>query len=64
MDWLREIFHRLTDVETLVRVGGLTAMTAVIFAGDRADDRFLPAGDSLLVTAGSSPRRGSLDIWT
>src|SRR6478735_711479 len=32
MDWLKDLFHRLTDVETMVRVGGLTAMTIIVFA--------------------------------
>jgi membrane-associated protein len=64
MDWLREIFHRLTDVETLVRVGGLTAMTAVIFAETGLMIGFFLPGDSLLVTAGVFAAAGHLDIWT
>ncbi len=64
MDWLREIFHRLTDVETLVRVGGLTAMTAVIFAETGLMIGFFLPGDSLLVTAGVFAAAGQLDIWT
>jgi membrane-associated protein len=64
MDWIREIFHRLTDVETLVRVGGLTAMTAVIFAETGLMIGFFLPGDSLLVTAGVFAAAGHLDIWT
>jgi membrane-associated protein len=64
MDWLREIFHRLTDAETLVRVGGLTAMTVVIFAETGLMIGFFLPGDSLLVTAGVFAAAGELDIWT
>jgi membrane-associated protein len=63
MDWLRELFHRLTDVETLVRVGGLTAMTAIVFAETGLMIGFFLPGDSLLVTAGVFAAAGHLDIW-
>jgi len=62
MDWLRELFHRLTDVETLVRVGGLTAMTAIVFAETGLMIGFFLPGDSLLVTAGVFAAAGHLDI--
>src|SRR5215469_15361111 len=64
MDWLRELFHRLTDVETLVRVGGLTAMTAIVFAETGLLVGFFLPGDSLLVTAGVFAAAGHLDIRT
>ena len=63
MDWLRELFHRLTDVETLVRVGGLTAMTAIVFAETGLMVGFFLPGDSLLVTAGVFAAAGHLNIW-
>jgi len=63
MDWLKELFHKLTDVETLVRVGGLTAMTAVIFAETGLMIGFFLPGDSLLVTAGVFAAAGQLNIW-
>jgi membrane-associated protein len=64
MDWLREIFNRLTDVETLVRVGGLTAMTAIIFAETGLMVGFFLPGDSLLVTAGVFAAAGHFHIVT
>jgi membrane-associated protein len=63
MDWLKDIFHKLTDVETLVRVGGLTAMTAIIFAETGLMIGFFLPGDSLLVTAGVFAATGQLNIW-
>jgi len=64
MDWLKELFHKLTDVETLVRVGGLTAMTAIVFAETGLMVGFFLPGDSLLVTAGVFAAAGQLNIWT
>jgi membrane-associated protein len=63
MDWLKDLFHKLTDVETLVRVGGLTAMTAIIFAETGLMIGFFLPGDSLLVTAGVFAATGQLNIW-
>jgi len=63
VDWLRETFHKLTDVETLVRVGGLTAMTAIVFAETGLMIGFFLPGDSLLVTAGVFAATGQLNIW-
>ena len=62
MDWLKEIFHKLTDVETLVRVGGLTAMTIIVFAETGLLIGFFLPGDSLLVTAGVFAGTGQLNI--
>jgi membrane-associated protein len=64
MEWIRELFHRLTDVETLVRVGGLTAMTAIVFAETGLMVGFFLPGDSLLVTAGVFAAAGHLNIWS
>ena len=64
MDWLKDLFHKLTDVENLVRVGGLTAMTAIIFAETGLMIGFFLPGDSLLVTAGVFAATGQLNIWT
>jgi membrane-associated protein len=63
MEWLKDLFHRLTDVETLVRVGGLTAMTAIVFAETGLMIGFFLPGDSLLVTAGVFAATGQLNIW-
>src|SRR6476646_1864338 len=62
MDWLKDLFHRLTDVETMVRVGGLTAMTIIVFAETGLLVGFFLPGDSLLVTAGVFAGTGQLNI--
>ncbi len=64
MDWLKELFYKLTDVETLIRVGGLSAMTAIVFAETGLMVGFFLPGDSLLVTAGVFAAAGQLNIWT
>lgn len=63
MDWLKDLFHKLTDVETLIRVGGLTAMTAIVFAETGLLVGFFLPGDSLLVTAGVFAATGKLNVW-
>src|SRR5437588_11348174 len=62
MDWLKDLFHKLTDVETLVRVGGVTAMTAIVFAETGLMVGFFLPGDSLLVTAGVFAATGQFHI--
>ena len=62
MHWLTSLWHRLTDVEGLVRVGGLTAMTAIVFAETGLMVGFFLPGDSLLVTAGVFASAGHLPI--
>ena len=62
MHWLTQLFHQLTDVETLVRVGGLTAMTAIVFAETGLMVGFFLPGDSLLVTAGVFAATGQFNI--
>jgi len=52
MEWLKHLFHQLTDVETMVRVGGLPTITAIIFAETGLLVGFFLPGDSLLFTAG------------
>jgi membrane-associated protein len=62
MEWFKQIFHQLTDVETLVRVGGLTAMTIIVFAETGLLVGFFLPGDSLLVTAGVFAAIGQVNI--
>jgi membrane-associated protein len=52
MHQLVQLFHRIYDVQGLVRFGGLAALTAVIFAETGLLVGFFLPGDSLLVTAG------------
>jgi membrane-associated protein len=52
MQTLLDLFHQLTDVRELVRVGGYVGLTAIIFAETGLLVGFFLPGDSLLVTAG------------
>jgi membrane-associated protein len=52
MHHLMDLFHKIYDVQGLVRFGGLAALTAVIFAETGLLFGFFLPGDSLLVTAG------------
>ena len=64
MDWLKELFHKLTDVDTMVAVGGLTAITAIVFSETGLMIGFFLPGDSLLVTAGVVAASGRLSfLW-
>jgi membrane-associated protein len=47
-----ELFHKIYDVQGLVRVGGLAALAVVVFAETGLLVGFFLPGDSLLVTAG------------
>jgi membrane-associated protein len=62
MEWLKHLFHQLTDVETMVAVGGLSAMTAIVFAETGLMIGFFLPGDSLLVTAGVFAAAGRLSL--
>lgn len=64
MEWLWEWFHRIYDVETVVRVGGLTVLTVIVFAETGLLVGFFLPGDSLLVTAGLFAARGDLEMWS
>jgi membrane-associated protein len=52
MQTLLDLFHQLTNVRELVRVGGYVGLTAIIFAETGLLVGFFLPGDSLLVTAG------------
>jgi len=64
MEFLWDWFHRIYDVESLVRVGGLAALTAIVFTETGLFVGFFLPGDSLLVTAGIFAAKGDLDMWT
>jgi membrane-associated protein len=49
---LIDLFHKIYDVQAIVRVGGLLGLCAVIFAETGLLVGFFLPGDSLLVTAG------------
>ncbi len=52
MNSLLDLFHQLTNVQLLVRTGGLIGLSAIIFAETGLLIGFFLPGDSLLVTAG------------
>ncbi len=64
MEWLWDLFHRAYDVEALVRIGGLTALIAIVFVETGLFVGFFLPGDSLLVTAGLFAASGHLDLWS
>jgi membrane-associated protein len=65
MQSLLDLFHQLTDVQQLVRIGGYVGLTAIIFAETGLLVGFFLPGDSLLVTAGllSSQTQFGLNLW-
>jgi membrane-associated protein len=64
MEWLWDLFHRIYDVEFLVRAGGLTVLIIIVFVETGLLVGFFLPGDSLLVTAGIFAARGDLDLLT
>src|ERR671925_1500916 len=64
MEFLWDLFHRIYDVEFLVRTGGLLALVAIVFVETGLLIGFFLPGDSLLVTAGIFAARGDLDLFT
>ena len=63
MEFLWNLFHQIYDVESLVRVGGLVGLTAIVFVETGLLIGFFLPGDSLLVTAGLFAARGDLDLF-
>jgi len=62
MEFLWDLFHRIYDVEFLVRTGGLVALIVIVFVETGLLVGFFLPGDSLLVTAGIFAARGDLDL--
>jgi membrane-associated protein len=62
MEWFQHLLHQLTDVQTLVRVGGLAVITAIVFSETGLLVGFFLPGDSLLFTAGALAAKGHLSI--
>ena len=62
MDLLRDLVHRLRDLDGLVTTAGYAGVTAIVFIETGLLFPFLP-GDSLLVTAGLVAVTGRLDVW-
>jgi membrane-associated protein len=64
MEFLWDLFHRIYDVEFLVRTGGLVALVVIVFVETGLLVGFFLPGDSLLVTAGIFAAAGELDLVT
>lgn len=64
MDFLWELFHKIYDVESLVRVGGIIGLSVIVFTETGLLIGFFLPGDSLLVTAGLFAARGDLEVAT
>jgi membrane-associated protein len=64
MDFLWDLFHRIYDVEFLVRSGGLLVLIVIVFIETGLLVGFFLPGDSLLVTAGIFAAHGHLDLLT
>jgi membrane-associated protein len=62
MEFLWDLFHRIYDVESLVRVGGIIGLSAIVFIETGLLVGFFLPGDSLLVTAGLFAARGDLEV--
>ncbi len=64
MDTLTEFFSRLYQFDELIRWGGYTALTVIVFAETGLLAGFFLPGDSLLVTAGLlAAVDGTLNVW-
>lgn len=64
MEFVWNLFHRIYDVEFLVRTGGLLVLVIIVFTETGLLLGFFLPGDSLLVTAGIFAARGDLDLIT
>lgn len=64
MEFIWNLFHKIYDVESLVRVGGVAGLTIIVFVETGLLVGFFLPGDSLLVTAGLFAARGDLNVAT
>jgi len=62
MEFIWNLFHRIYDVESLVRLGGVAGLAAIVFTETGLLIGFFLPGDSLLVTAGLFAARGDLEL--
>ncbi len=63
MQTVIDLFHRFSDLNTLVRTAGLFGLTAIIFSETGLLFGFFLPGDSLLVSAGLFAATGDLKIY-
>ncbi|MDQ3022192.1 MAG: VTT domain-containing protein [Bacteroidota bacterium] len=63
MEVVSDFFHKLSNLEDLIRWGGLTVLIIIVFAETGLLVGFFLPGDSLLITAGLIAAQGYLDIY-
>jgi membrane-associated protein len=62
IEWLRELFHTVTDVQGIVTGGGIALVCGIVFVETGLFIGFFLPGDSLLVTAGVFASSGHLNL--
>ena len=62
MEFIWNLFHQIYDVESLVRIGGIVGLSAIVFVETGLLIGFFLPGDSLLVTAGLFAARGDIEV--
>lgn len=62
LDFLRHLFEKLSDVEAIIRAGGLAIVCGIVFTETGLFFGFFLPGDSLLVTAGIVAAAGHLSL--
>ena len=62
MELIWDLFHKIYDVESLVRIGGIVGLTVIVFVETGLLIGFFLPGDSLLVTAGLFAARGDIEV--
>jgi len=63
MEVVTEFFSKLSNLEELIKWGGLTVLMIIVFAETGLLVGFFLPGDSLLITAGLISAQGYLDIY-
>ncbi|HRJ98212.1 MAG TPA: VTT domain-containing protein [Ignavibacteria bacterium] len=63
MDVISQFFSNLSNLEELIKWGGLTVLIVIVFAETGLLVGFFLPGDSLLITAGLIAAQGYLDIY-
>lgn len=63
MEVLQDLLHRVYDVESIIKWGGLAMICGIIFAETGLMIGFFLPGDSLLVTAGVFAAAGHIDLY-
>lgn len=63
MQFLTDLFNRLTDLPALIQWGGYVGLTTIVFVETGLLIGFFLPGDSLLVTAGLLASQGYINVY-